>query len=167
MYEAKYSKYVTKSHARFAEPAEIVSSVKSISAHNHQYAGAPLYYENERLYVDHSDVHTITIGPTGCKKSRIIAIPTVESIIAAGESAVINDPKGELYRITGSAARKKGADVFVLNYRRPSCSHGWNPLTQAQKYYQRGDFDASYQCITDFASSVITPPCVFCMPVMP
>ena len=157
MYEAKYSKYITKSHSRFAEPEEIKASLEQVSAQDCSYAGVPLYYEHERLFVDHSDMHTITIGPTGCKKSRTVVIPTVESIIASGESAVINDPKGEIYKITSGAARQKGADVYVLNFRKPGYSHGWNPLAQAHRYYQRDNFDASYQCINDFAASVVAP----------
>lgn len=157
MYEAKYSKYVTKSHSRFAEPEEIKKSLVAISSNGNLCSGAPLFYENNKLYVDNSDAHTIAIGPTGCKKSRTVAIPTVESIIAAGESAIINDPKGEIYQYTSGAARKRRANVFVLNFRKPSESHGWNPLLQAHKYYQRNDFDASYQCVSDFASSVIAP----------
>lgn len=157
MYEAKYSKYITKSHSRFAEPDEIKSSLKQVQAHGTPYAGAPLYYEHDTPFVDDSDAHTITIGPTGCKKSRTVVIPTVESIIAAGESAVINDPKGEIYKTTSGMARAKGADVYVLNFRKPGYSHGWNPMAQAHRYYQRDNYDASYQCINDFATSVIAP----------
>lgn len=157
MYEAKYSKYVTKSHSRFAEPEEIKESLSAIPGNGDSHSGAPLFYENNTLYVDNSDAHTIAIGPTGCKKSRTVVVTTVDSIIAAGESAIINDPKGEIYQRTSGAARKKGANVFVINFRKPSESHGWNPLLQAYKYYQRNDFDASYQCVSDFASSVIAP----------
>lgn len=157
MYEARYRKYITKSHSRFAEPVELTASLKCITPENYTHSGAPLFYENGNLYVDDSDAHTIAIGPTGCKKTRTIVVPTVESIIASGESAVINDPKGEIYRKTSGAANKKGADVYVLNFRKPSESHGWNPLAQAHRYYQIGNLDAAYQCINDFASSVIAP----------
>ena len=157
MYEAKYSKYITKSHSRFAEITEIKSSLEGICAGKYASSGAPLYFEDGTLFVDGSDAHTMVIGPTGCKKSRTVAIPTVESIVSSGESAVIDDPKGEIYNKTSGLAKECGADVYVLNFRKPSNSHGWNPLTQAHKYYQRGDFDSSYQCITDFASNVIAP----------
>lgn len=156
VYEAKYSKYITKSYSRFAEPKEIAAQLKNVDK-SHNNAGAPLYYSGGKLFVDNSDAHTITVGPTGCKKSRTVVIPTVESIIAAGESAVINDPKGEIYKITSGQAHSNGAQVYVLNFRKPSQSCGWNPLAQAHKYYQRGNFDASSQCINDFASSVIAP----------
>lgn len=157
MYEARYRKYITKSHSRFAEPAELTASLNSITAEDHSHSGAPLFYENGKLYVDDSDAHTIAIGPTGCKKSRTVVVPTVESIIASGESAVINDPKGEIYHKTSGAARQKGANVYILNFRNPSDSHGWNPLAQAHRYYQIGNLDAAYQSINDFASSVIAP----------
>ena len=157
MYEAQFSKYLTKSQSRFAEPSEITTSLKALSRFNNSYAGIPLYYNGEHLYVDNSDSHSLTVGPTGCKKSRIIGMLTVESIISAGESCVINDPKGEFFKKTSGLAKKKGADIFVINYRKPSDSHGWNPLAQAHKYYHAGDFDSAFQCVNDFASSVISP----------
>lgn len=156
MYESKFSKYVTKSHSRFAERKEIIEKLWPASRLS-PHAGAPLYYEGKSLYVDDSDNHTITIGPTGCKKSRIGVIPTAESVIAAGESAVINDPKGEIYKNTSGMARKRGADVYVLNFRKPSQSHGWNPLSQAFRFYKNGNIDAAYQCINDFAMNIIAP----------
>ena len=156
MYEAKYAKYITKNHSRFAEPGEITGQLRTMDKGSSN-AGATLYYEDGKLFVDSSDAHTITVGPTGCKKSRTVVVPTVESIIASGESAVINDPKGEIFRTTGGQARSRGAIVHVLDFRKPSQSCCWNPLAQAHKYYQRGNFDASSQSINDFATNVIGP----------
>ena len=157
MYEAQFNKFMTRSNSRYAESSEITSSLESISKGNCSHAGVPLYYDEGKLFVDSSDAHTMTIGPTGCKKSRIVGMLAIESIISAGESCVINDPKGEFYKKTAGFARKKGASVYVLNYRKPSYSHGWNPLAQAHRYYRAGNFDAAYQCVNDFASSVVSP----------
>lgn len=109
------------------------------------------------MYVDHEDNHTFVIGPTGCKKSRVTVFTTVASIIEAGESAVINDPKGEIYCRTAMRAKEKGANVVLLNFRKPSASCGWNPLTQALKFQVRGKTDEALQCISDFAESVVAP----------
>ena len=143
MYEAKFNKYITKSHSRFAEPDEIVAGLQRLEPNGKCYAGVPIYYDGETLFVDKSESHTIGIGPTGCKKTRTLVIPTVNSIIASGESAIINDPKGEIYHKTGGFAKRCGSKVLVLNFRKPSASHGWNPLSLCYKYYQTGDEEAA------------------------
>lgn len=159
MYEAKYQKYITKSEARFAEPDEILNVTKLAFGHRWgtPASGIPLLAKNGKVYVDNEDNHTFVIGPTGCKKSRVTVYTTVASIVEAGESAIVNDPKGEIYRKTSQRARELGADVILLNFRKPSSSHGWNPLSQAQRFYKAGKVDEALQCVSDFAESVVAP----------
>lgn len=155
MYEAKYQKYIMHNTTRFAEAEEIKKCCLSVD--NGSAAGIPLYYDFKNLYVDNEDNHSIIIGPTGCKKSRITVFSTVASIIKAGESAIINDPKGEIYRNTAGIAKEKDFNVFVLNFRKPSESHFWNPLRQARNFFDKGMDDEGYQCLADFAELVIEP----------
>lgn len=158
MYEAKYQKYITKNIARFAEPEEVCETLVPLkNAEDVFSAGVPLYYEDKRIYVDNSDGHTLVIGPTGCKKSRITVFSTVASVIEAGESAIINDPKGEIFRKTAARAKEKGMDVYLLNFRNPSRSHYWNPLRQAFAFSSSGNEDEALQCINDFAHTVVAP----------
>ncbi len=157
MYEAKYQKYVTKNKARFAEPEEIMKTAKLAFSKKEKAAGTPLCYKDGKLYVDNEDNHTFVIGPTGCKKSRVMVNSTVASIIEAGESAIINDPKGEIYRKTSKRARQKGAVVRVLNFRKPSLSAGWNPLSQAKRFEDAGKHDEALQCVNDFAETMTAP----------
>ncbi len=157
MYEAKYQKYISKSHARFAEKEEILKTAKPAFSKGEKAAGVPLLYDNGKLYVDNEDNHTFVIGPTGCKKSRVVVYSTVSSIIESGESAVINDPKGEIYRRTAKRAKKLGAEVVLINFRKPSMSAGWNPLIQAKKFEEAGQHDEALQCINDFAETIAAP----------
>lgn len=158
MYEAKYRRYITKSQTRFAEEHEIRPLLSAVNSSDHAAAaGVPLFYDNGTLYVDNSDGHTLVIGPTGCKKSRTTVFSTVASIIAAGESAIINDPKGEIYRNTAYKAKEKGMNVFLLNFRNPSKSHSWNPLAQSYKFQKQGKEDEALQCLNDFAECIVAP----------
>lgn len=154
MYEARYARYFTKSVARFAEESEIEDVTTKVSYMSHRASGTPLYYHDGQYFLDNSDNHTLVIGPTGCKKSRATVVPTLHSIIANGESAVVNDPKLELYRKTASAARKAGAQVYVINFRNPKHSHGWNPLRLAYRFHEQGKDDEAQQAISDFAECV-------------
>lgn len=157
MYEARYAKYFTQSQARFAEPEEMIREASRTLVKGACRAGLPLYYEPGSYYLDGSDAHSLVVGPTGCKKSRVTVFPTVRSIIRAGESAVINDPKGEIYRQTAGAAKAAGAQVLVLNFRDPKRSCGWNPLLQAYDYHVEGLQDEAQQSLSDFATSVMAP----------
>ncbi len=159
MYEAKYKRYITKSQSRFAEREEILRNAVPFSRGRSavKNAGVPLYYTSGKLYVDSSDSHSIIIGPTGCKKTRTTVFTTVGSIIEAGESAVINDPKGEIYRKTAGRAQAAGAKVYVLNLRRPGSSHCWNPMAQAYRYHSEGREAEAIQSINDFVDSVCAP----------
>lgn len=157
MYEARYARYFTQSEARFAEQEEIEAVTTKVTADRLQAAGTPLAYRDGRYYLDNSDNHSLIVGPTGCKKSRATVVPTLFSIIANHESAVVNDPKLEIYRKTAAAARKAGAQVFVLNLRDPKHSHGWNPLRLAYRFYEQGKLDEAQQAISDFAECVVAP----------
>ena len=157
MYEARYCKYITTNKSRFATPQEIKNCCLPISRNkNLNGCGVPLYYDNEFLYVDSSDSHYYIQGQTGCKKSRIIDTNTVNSIIHAGESFVVNDPKGETYRRTYNAAKENGYKISVLNLRDVDNSNGWNPLNLSFEYYSKGNIAEAEQCINDFVEAVMT-----------
>ncbi len=158
MYESKYNQYITKNATRFAEPEEIMKVSKKFTPKaSDNPGGVPLIYDkNGNMYIDDEDIHTAVIGPSGCKKTRCVIYQTVKSVIAAGESAVITDPKGEIYRNTADDARNAEADIFVINLRTMKC-HQWNPLYQAIKYYNEGNEDFAFQLINDFVQVVIEP----------
>ncbi len=152
MYESKYSRFVTYNTTRFAEEKEILERTVPVS----KGAGVPVYVKNNVLYVDDLDNHSITIGGTGCGKSRLIGKNTIRSLIRNGESMVINDPKGELYRSTAAYARRKGVEVKVLNLRSPENSDHWNPLFKIYRYYVTGQYSKAEQEIDDLATDLMS-----------
>ncbi|MDE5994377.1 MAG: type IV secretory system conjugative DNA transfer family protein [Oscillospiraceae bacterium] len=58
-------------------------------------------------------------GCSGSMKSRAIVRNYIFQIIKRGESAVVSDPKGEMYRDTAHIAKEKGYKVKVLNIKLP------------------------------------------------
>ena len=158
MYEHRYTKYITDTTARFADEEEIIEVCEPITREEKSDAcGALLYYDNEALYVDNSDAHYYILGKTGCKKSRIEGINTVKSVFKVGESVVINDPKGELYRKTANYARLNGYNIDVLNMRDTSKSHGWNPMMLVRMFEKAGDTAAAEQALCDFKNAMVGP----------
>lgn len=57
----------------------------------------------------------IFIGSPGSGKSRCIVKPNIFQIIRRRESAIISDPKGELYGATAECARAHGYEVKIFN----------------------------------------------------
>ncbi len=106
------------------------------------------------VYYDPSDAHTMILGATGSKKSRLLVMPTVHLLADAGESMVINDPKGEIYRRTSGHLEKNGYQLFVLNLRDPRLGNSWNPLSIPYDFYVRGSIDKANELVNDIANNL-------------
>lgn len=118
---------------------------------NPALSGIPFCYKDGEVYTDDSDSHTLIFGNTGTKKTRNFCIPGVYTIGMAGESMVITDPKGEIYRNTSGFLEQQGYKIKVINLREPECGNKWNPLLLPYRYYQSGDTDRAIEMISDFA----------------
>lgn len=77
--------------------------------------------------------HMLCIGGTGAGKSVTFTEPTVvELAVAEGSSsAVVLDPKGELYALTAACAAREGKKVVLVDFSDVERSDGWNPLSPA------------------------------------
>lgn len=119
-------------------------------------AGIPLAWDKQNNYVmvDHTDSHTLVIGTTGSKKSRLVAMPLVRVLGTAYESMVICDPKGEIYCRTASFLKEKAYEISVINLRAPMYGDRWNPLTIPYELYCKNNIDKAYEMINDFAESL-------------
>lgn len=158
MYESKYSKYITRSKTRFAEPEEIMQiATPFIKSEMSKGCGVPIYYRESILYTDNSDAHYYVQGPTGSKKSRIIETNTVNSIIKAGESFVVNDPKGETFVRTACHAKSENYNVLVFNMRDVTKSQGWNPLSIIYDFYKKGNMPEAEQATNDLIDALTGP----------
>ena len=117
--------------------------------------GIPVISNGNDVWVDTSDSHSLIIGSTGSKKTRLFVMPSLEILRRAKESIVVTDPKGELYERSADAFRADGYDVRILNLRDPDRSDCWNPLKLARDYYRAGKKDKAAGIISDFACCMI------------
>ena len=120
-------------------------------------AGVPLSWNesNGRIAVDHTDSHTLVIGPTGSKKSRLIAMPLVRILGSAHESIVISDPKAEIYTRTAAYLQDQGYKIYVLNLRSPLHGSRWNPLHVPYDFFCQGEVDKAYEFVNDIAENLV------------
>ena len=77
--------------------------------------------ENTRL-----NRHCAIFGASGTMKSRAVIRNSLFSIIRRGESAIISDPKSEMYNDMSELFRKNGYEVKVFNLVDPEHSDSWN-----------------------------------------
>jgi len=93
--------------------------------------GLPIYMPRllkNRVYVDPDDTHSIILGATGSGKTESMLMSMIVMLIMLGESLVIADPKGELYKKSGNRLKKNDYDVITLNFIDPEHSDWWNPF---------------------------------------
>jgi len=99
-------------YSRYSSPDEVKTSLHRIdfSKKNQACGGIPLYAEDGKVYVEDKDIHSLIVGSTGSKKTRLIGMPALRMYALAGESFIATDPKAELYRKTYQLQRKR--DTF-------------------------------------------------------
>lgn len=122
-----------------------------------QLGGVPLGQADngEEIIVDSSDSHTLVIGSTGSKKSRLVVMPTIHILGMAGESMIISDPKAEIYGRTADFLSKEGYKIEVINLRNPSYGNAWNPLNIPYSFYKHGNIDKACEFVNDISINLM------------
>ena len=151
-----------KGYSRWAKEKEIKSDkgVEEVDplAQETEHAGIPLVNDGKKLWVDDGEYHNLVIGATGSGKSQTIVEPMVELLIKKGESMVITDPKGELYKAASEYMKERGYNVVLLNFREPQNGNAWNPLTLPYQYYKDGNKDKATELLDDVALNILYDP---------
>ena len=119
--------------------------------------GIPLSYneETKTVSVDDADIHSLIIGATGSKKSRLIAMPLVKILMHAKESMIITDPKAEIYNRTVAELKERGYEIVTINLRNPKQGDAWNPLAVPYNFYANGNIDKAYEFSNDIAVNLM------------
>ena len=102
-------------------------------------AGTVVWYENGTRYCDDGESHIAVIGRTGMGKTQGCSLPFTREVIEHGESLIVQDPKGELYRRSACFLRGR-QQVFCIDLRKPHLSPTkWNPLEMPYRLYHSDD----------------------------
>jgi type IV secretion system protein VirD4 len=148
--------------SRWEDRTEFLKSLKKLDLNNMVSdglsGGVPLYSNGDIAYVENTDCHSLIIGATGSKKTRLIAMPTLQILAKAGESFVATDPKGELYNRTYNTLNENGYKTLVINLRNPSTGNCWNPLELPYKLSTSDDpieRDKARELLDDLARNII------------
>lgn len=112
----------------------------------------------EEITKNYPEEHTMILGSTGTGKSRGFIMPMIRLALERNESVLVVDPKGEIYKNTGSFAHKNHK-VHVLDFRNICESDGFNILSYPFKLYSSGNPEDMHKAseILDNLSHVLYP----------
>ena len=148
MYYARWT--TTKEMQQFLIKINLKKEVKK--------SGLPLMYDNNNLYINDREDHTLVIGTTGSGKTQVAILPLLKLSILAGESFVVNDIKGEIYRHTAKELESRGYNIIAIDFDNPDLGSSWNPLILAYSLYQEGNKDKALNLIEDLGYYLFTDP---------
>lgn len=142
---------------RFMSQEEFAKQLVELNMDDEQYetGGIPLMVRGRKIYVDAGDSHTMIYGATGSKKTRMFAMPSIGIFARAGESFVVTDPKGELYKRTAGDVQKQGYEICCLNLRSFREGQTWNPLWLPYKLYHGGERTKAIELVSEMARMII------------
>lgn len=144
-------------YARWATEEEMKESLHEIPRDSDEVesAGVPMLCKDGAVYVDDSDSHTLIIGASGSKKTRLFILPTILTLMKAGESMIVTDPKAELFERTSGRLRENGYEVLCINFRDDSRQNCWNPLKAPREFFINGKFDLAVGLLNDFSTIAV------------
>lgn len=120
--------------------------------------GVVLINDGKNMWVDDGEYHTLIIGQSGSGKTTALVDPQVYSLCKHGESMVITDPKGEIYRRHANRLKAKGYKIVVINLRDPKEGNAWNPLTIPYRMYKQGKTDKAKELLEDISQNILIDP---------
>lgn len=121
---------------------------------NNNAGGMVVAIDKNKYYVDSSSNHTLIVGSTGSGKTVSVVYPLIFNLADNGESMIINDVKGELYKTSYDYLKQHGYNIKVINLRDTNNSDFWNPLTLAYQYYKENNFEKEIETINDLANAI-------------
>ena len=147
----------SKGYSRWAKDKEIKKELSCVQLKqkNSKEAGVPILLNENEMWVDNGEYHSLVIGATGSGKTQTVILPMVYSLAKAKESMIITDPKGEIYEKTSNMLRSRGYQILLLNFRDPQNGNAWNPMSLPYQIYKSGNQDKAIELLDDLALNIL------------
>jgi type IV secretion system protein VirD4 len=130
-------------YAKWASNNELAKKLIKINTKEGRLeeSGIPIMSSNNDLYIDTRDSHNLVVGATGSGKTQVITLPMAKLSIKAGESFLVNDVKGEIYKNVSGMLKSENYNVIAIDFNSVKLGNNWNPLTLAYNSYKNNDID--------------------------
>ena len=116
--------------------------------------GVPLGVKEDKASLSPAEGHCLIDGSTGRGKTRRVIYPSVVLAARSGQSIIVIDPKGEIFKNTADEIRKCGLDIRVLNLRNPMYGDRWSPLALVEKNWKSGNKAVAATLLKDVADII-------------
>lgn len=154
-----FSEKEEKGYSRWCKEKEMKKAYKiyrvGVKDETAPAGGIVFINDGKTMWVDDSENHTLVIGVTGAGKTTAVVDPLIYSLCKHGESMVITDPKGEIYKNHAELLKARGYNIVVLNFRQPNFGNAWNPLTLPYRLYKDGNIDKAVELVDDVALNIL------------
>ncbi len=146
-----------KGYSRWAKEKEYAKELSLIHPQDKviKAAGIPLINNGREIWVDNGEYHNLIIGATGSGKTQIVVHPLVKLLAKKGESMIVTDPKGEIYKESAALLKERGYNIVVLNFRDPQRGNAWNPLSLPYQLYCEDNQDKAIELLEDLGINII------------
>ncbi len=142
--------------ARFLTDKEIDKNFDSYNLNNiTDTGGIVLGMNNDKIYYNSDDTHSLIIGATRSGKSRCIVLQSIVTLAKAEESIVLNDPKGELHSYTSRYLEEQGYKVICLDFKNPLKSEQYNFLQPIIDFVDKNDIPKAIEITWDLTQSLV------------
>ena len=144
-----------QSYSKFADNEEIKKGLTRIDKSlNVKASGIPFFHDEESIYVDDKESHTVVIGSTGSGKTQATVLPQLRLSMLAGESMVVIDEMGELYKKLGKELKNRDYKTYVINFQDSDKSNNFNPLLIPYHLYHQDHQDAAMHMIENIGNII-------------
>ena len=138
------------SYARWAKEDEVEKITLKFSLETGvKKMGLPCGYDEKNIKVLENNYHNLVIGSTGSGKTQTTILPMIKMAMMAGETVVVNDPMGYLYKKTAGKLEKEGYKVNVIDINNSKYGNSYNPLKLIYDVYKDGNKDKALEMIDD------------------
>lgn len=151
--------YINVNDNHFGGKEELKDVCKSVDLDKvYVKGGVPLYSDTKEMLVSTQDNHSLIIGTTGARKTRSLVVPMICNIAGAAtrQSMIVHDTKGEVSSYCYNYLIENGYDVFILNFRDPSCSDHYNPFDNVINLMKK-DRKKAQRKLKDITNQLFSP----------
>lgn len=117
-------------------------------------AGISMTSDGKTAYVLDDDGFYLTVGGTGSKKTRNVVAPYIYNNALVGNSMIITDVKGDLYKLLSPTLRKLGYKIRILNFNEPEKGDAYNPIKEIYRDYKIGRVDKANRELNNFSEII-------------
>ena len=135
-------------YSRWATAQELKEKLNQVSYDfDIKKSGIPMMYDENHLYIKDDIDHTLVIGSTGSDKTQLIMLPQIRLAIKAGESLIVHDVKGDIFKLVSEDLTKQNYAISIINLDNPSEGNNFNPLSLPYELYKNNQKDEAIELL--------------------